>query len=354
MSRQSCRLRAAAIGVIESMAGFEFPVLVGDIGGTNARYALVLSADGESVPFDTVRTADFVNIDVAIRDKILPNATAAPKSAILAIAGPISGDEIELTNCPWVVRPYVMMEMLGLTDIIVINDFEAQALAVASLGPEHLEQIGGGKPVEGASRVVLGPGTGLGVAGLVNISDIWFPVPGEGGHMDMGPRTERDYQVFPHIETIGGRVSGEQILCGRGLVNLYRAVCSADGVDPTLSQPQEITAAAFDGGNAHARETLDLFSRFLGRVAGDLALVFMARGGVYLSGGIAQKIIPVLKNGSLRADFDNKEPHSAFMRETPVFVITHPLAAVAGLSAYARHPEGFGIKLEGKRWRKTD
>lgn len=332
------------------MASYTFPVLVGDIGGTNARFALILSADGEVIDLEPIRTADFANIDVAIRDAILPKCPAAPKTAILAIAGPISGDEIELTNCPWVVRPKIMMPMLGLAEIVIINDFEAQALAVASLGPEHLEQIGGGSVEHGASRVVLGPGTGLGVAGLINISGTWYPVPGEGGHMDMGPRTERDYQVFPHIEKLGGRVSGEQILCGRGLVNLYRAVCAADGVDPTLTQPHEVTAAAFDGGNAHARETLDLFGKFLGRVAGDLALVFMARGGVYLSGGIAQKIVPVLKNGGLRADFENKEPHSEFMRDIPVFVITHPLAAVAGLSAYARHPEGFGIKLDGKRW----
>jgi glucokinase len=335
--------------VIERMAGFEFPVLVGDIGGTNARFAMLL-ANGEAISFDSVRTADFANIDIAIRDTILPNAPSAPKTAILAIAGPISGDEIELTNCPWVVRPYVMMEMLGLKDIIVINDFEAQALAVAALGPEHLEQIGGGAAVEGASRVVLGPGTGLGVAGLINISGTWYPVPGEGGHVDMGPRTPRDYQVYPHIEALDGRVSGEQILCGRGLVSLYRAVCISDGVAPQYAQPQDVTAAAFNGADPRAAETLDLFSAYLGRLAGDLALIFMARGGVYLSGGIAQKIIPVLKSGSMRAAFDNKAPHSAFMRETPVFVITHPLAAVAGLSAYARRPDGFGINLSGKRW----
>ncbi len=342
---------AAANKAIDSMAGFEFPVLVGDIGGTNARFALLLSADGEAIQFGNVRTADFTNIDVAIRDAVLANAPAAPKTAILAIAGPISGDEIELTNCPWVVRPYVMMDMLGLKDIIVINDFEAQALAVASLGPEHLEQIGGGEAVDGASRVVLGPGTGLGVAGLINIAGTWYPVPGEGGHVDMGPRSERDYQVFPHIEEIGGRVSGEQILCGRGLVSLYRAVCKADGVEGKLSEPQQVTAAAFDGTDARAVETLGLFSTYLGRLAGDLALIFMARGGVYLSGGIAQKIIPVLKQGGMRDGFENKAPHSEFMRGTPVFVITHPLAAVAGLSAYARHPQRFGINLSGKRWK---
>jgi glucokinase len=244
-----------------------------------------------------------------------------------------------------------MIETLGFNDVIVINDFEAQALAVASLGREHLEQIGGGEPLDGASRVVLGPGTGLGVAGLVRSANAWLPVPGEGGHIDVGPRTARDYEIFPHVETIEGRISGEQLLCGRGLVNLYRAICAADGVVPMLGEPKDVTGAAATG-NPQAVETLDLFATYLGRVAGDIALVFMARGGVYLSGGIAQRILPVLKKGAMRAAFDDKAPHSPAMRSIPVFVMTHPLAAVAGLSAYAVNPDGFSLNLSGKRWRR--
>lgn len=334
----------------EHVSGFEFPILVGDIGGTNARFALILSAGAAPVSFENVQTADFVNIDVALRDAIFPHLDVFPKTAILAIAGPISGDEIQLTNCPWVVRPYVMMQMLGLLDIVVINDFEAQALAVASLGREHLCQIGGGEPVDGASRVVLGPGTGLGVAGLVYTNGCWLPIPGEGGHVDIGPRTIRDYEVFPHIELIEGRVSGEQILCGSGMVSLYRAVCAADGAVPVYAEPKQITEAAFAKSDPRAQETVALFATYLGRLAGDLALIFMARGGVYISGGIAQKIISILQNGAMRDAFDDKAPHSEFMRSLPVFVITHTLAAVAGLSAYASKPGSFNIDLHGKRW----
>jgi glucokinase len=343
-----------------TMSAYTFPVLVGDIGGTNARFALVLSVDGEAVALQPIRTADFVNIDVAIRDAILPKCPSPPKTAILAIAGPISGDEIELTNCKWVVRPKVMMPMLGLSELVVINDFEAQALAVASLSPEHLEQIGGGALVPGATRVVLGPGTGLGVAGLINISGIWYPVPGEGGHVDMGPRTAREYAIFPHIDEIReddgkkrdmkGRVSGEQILSGVGLVNLYNAICKADGKKATLEKPEEVTAAAANATDAGAVETVELFATCLGRLAGDLASIFMARGGVYISGGVAPRIKSVLKSGGLRNAFDNKVPHTGTMQEIPVFLVTHENPAVAGLSAYARHPEGFGIKLDGKRW----
>jgi glucokinase len=192
----------------------------------------------------------------------------------------------------------------------------------------------------------------LGVAGLVRTGESWLPVPGEGGHVDMGPRTARDYQIFPHIELLEGRISGEQILCGRGMVSLYRAICAADKITPVYSEPKQVTEAAFAGKDATAIETVELFATYLGRLAGDLALIFMARGGVYLSGGIAQKIITVLQDGSMRHAFDDKAPHSAFMKETPVFVVTHPLAAVAGLSAYALKPRSFALNLSGKRWRR--
>ncbi len=333
--------------------GFEFPVLVGDIGGTNARFALIESANSEPQSFANVQTSDFSNIDIAILESILPQTKVRPKTAILAIAGPISGDEIELTNCLWVVRPWVMMDVLGLKEIVVINDFEAQALAVASLGKEHLLQIGGGEAIDGASRVVLGPGTGLGVAGLVRTGTSWLPIPGEGGHVDMGPRTPRDYEIFPYIELLEGRISGEQILCGRGLVSLYRAICTADGLAAIHTEPKQVTEAAVSGSDPSAQEAVELFAVYLGRLAGDLALIFMARGGVYLSGGIAQKIVPVLQNGGMRAAFNDKAPHSQFMKAIPVFVMTHPLAAVAGLSAYACNPQSFNLNLHGKRWNQT-
>lgn len=328
----------------------KFPVLVGDIGGTNGRFALLTSRGAELISFPNVRTADFPNIDDAIRDAIFPATDIRPKTTILALAGPINGDEIELTNCPWVIRPKVMMATLGFEEVIVLNDFEAQALAVVALDKQHLEQIGGGDVAPVAGRVVLGPGTGLGVAGLINARGVWQPIPGEGGHTDVGPRSTRDAQIFPFLEQIEGRISAEQILCGRGMVNLYRAICRADKIDPVYGQPIDVTAAAANG-DAQAKETLSLFATYLGRVAGDLALVFMAKGGVYLSGGIAQKILPVLKQGEFRAAFNDKAPHTEMMSHMPVFVMTHPLAAVIGLAAFARNPFSFGVNMDGRHWR---
>ena len=223
-----------------------FPILIGDIGGTNARFAILVDSYAEPKEFPVVQTADFATLDDAIQAAILDRTSIQPRSAVLAVAGPVDGDEIELTNCPWVVRPKQMIANLGLDDIVVLNDFEAQALAVVALDEQHLVKIGGGEPERSAGRVVLGPGPGLGVAGLVHARNMWFPVPGEGGHMDMGPRSDRDFEVFPHLERIEGRISGEQILCGRGLVTLYRAVAKADRAEPVHSTPAAITGAALD------------------------------------------------------------------------------------------------------------
>ncbi|MDG4878376.1 glucokinase [Mesorhizobium sp. WSM4935] len=335
----------------EDEKGLRFPVLIGDIGGTNARFSIVLDANSEATEPHIVQTANFKTIDEAIQAAVLDRSSIQPNSAMLAIAGPVDGDEIPLTNCPWVVKPRQMLANLDLSEVVVLNDFEAQALAVVALGEEHMEKIGGGTPEPHASRVVLGPGTGLGVAGLIYALNHWIPVPGEGGHMDIGPRTPRDFDVFPHIDKLEGRISGEQILCGRGLVNVYRAVARTDGKPMPFTTPTEITAAALARTDAVAEEALKLFVTCLGRTAGDLALVFMGRGGVFLTGGIAQKIVPALKEGNFRAAFEDKAPHSALMREMPVYVITHPLAALLGLAAYARTPSLFGVNTAGRHWR---
>lgn len=328
-----------------------FPILIGDIGGTNARFAILLDAYAEPKEFPILATVDFETIDEAIQTGVLDKTSLQPRSAILAVAGPIKGDEIDLTNCDWVIQPKAMIRDLGFESVMVINDFEAQALAAASLGPEYLEKIGGGEIKASSSRVVVGPGTGLGVSGLVHARHTWFPVPGEGGHVDMGPRTKRDYELFPLFEQIEGRVSAEQLLCGRGMMNIYRAVCTADGVKPGAMNPSEVTSAWSAGSDPQAAETIDLFATYLGRVAGDLALVFMARGGVFLAGGIAQKIIPALQKPGFREAFEDKAPHSGIMKMIPTFVITHPLAALSGLAAYARTPVRFGVSTEGRRWK---
>lgn len=334
---------------LDSGQALKFPILIGDIGGTNARFALLVDAFADPKTFPVVQTADFATLDDAIQASVLDKTSLQPKSAVLAVAGPIDGNEIELTNCNWVVRPREMLKTIGVEEIIVLNDFEAQALAVSSLPDSARQKIGGGIPAEGASRVVVGPGTGLGVAGLVRARKMWIPVAGEGGHIDLGPRTPRDLAIWPHLRTIENRVSAEQILCGRGLVNLYEAICRADGAEPNKVSPAEVTEGALANDPA-ALEAVQLFSTYLGRVAGDLALIFMARGGVYIAGGIFQRLLPMVKPEALRTAFEDKAPHGDLMREMPLYVITEPLAALAGLATFARTPRFFGIETTGRRW----
>ncbi|GGE08778.1 glucokinase [Aureimonas endophytica] len=329
---------------------FKFPILIGDIGGTNARFAILVDAFAEPKSFPIVRTADYPTIDEAIQAAVLDKTSLQPKAAVLAVAGPIDGEAIELTNCPWVVRPREMMKNLDLGEIIVLNDFEAQALAVSALPDSGRRKVGGGIPHEGASRVVVGPGTGLGVAGLVRARKMWIPVAGEGGHVDLGPRTERDRALWPHLEAIEGRISGEQILSGRGMVNLYRALSAADGAEPVHAEAAAITEAALSGKDPRAAETCALFCTYLGRIAGDLALIFMARGGVYIGGGIIQHLLPIFDEREFRAAFEDKAPHRHLLADMAVFLITEPLAALAGLATFARTPRFFGIETAGRRW----
>jgi hypothetical protein len=190
----------------EAEARMPFPVLIADIGGTNARFAIVVDSNAEPKRFPPIKTAEYETLDVAIQQTVLDKTSVVPKSAVLAVAGPTDGDEIDLTNCHWIVRPKTLIADLGFSDVLVMNDYEAQALAVVALDAQYLKPIGNGERVEYSNRVVIGPGTGLGVAGIVHGSNSWIPVAGEGGHVDLGPRTARDYEIFPHLETIGGRI----------------------------------------------------------------------------------------------------------------------------------------------------
>ncbi len=332
-----------------------FPALIADIGGTNARFALVPDENSPPLRFASVLTADFATIDDAIAAVLPPDAR--PHSAVLALAGPIQGDRVPLTNCHWVVEPRRMIARFGLDEVILLNDFEALSLSLPALSGADLLPVGAGAPVANAPQVVVGPGTGLGAAALIHANGAWVPVPGEGGHIDLAPVSARDFEIWPHLERpyqgdAFARIEGETLLCGSGLVRLYRAVAGANGVAPRFDDPSEITAAAIERSDATAEEALELFCVHLGRLAGNLALTFMACGGVFLAGGIAAKIAPFLRQSGFRQAFIDKVPHQAMMDRMPTSVVVHPEPALAGITAYARHPELFGVVTDGRRWLK--
>jgi glucokinase len=328
-----------------------FPVLIGDIGGTNARFSLVPDETGEVHRFPNVHTADFSSIDDAIEAVVIDKGGARPQSAMLALAGPISGDRVPLTNCPWVVEPKKTVARFGLSEMVLLNDFEAQSLALPGLTEADIEPIGGGTMTADGARVVLGPGTGLGAGALIPARGMWVPVPGEGGHIDLSPVSERDFAIWPNVERTGGRIGAETLLCGSGMVRLYRAVCASDGVQPEFATPKDVTEAGLSGASRQAAETLSLFATHLGRVAGNLALVFMPTGGVFLAGGISAKIAPVLKSGGFREAFLAKWPHQRLLERMATSIVTKEDAALAGIAAFARAPASFAVNLTGRRWR---
>ncbi|PIO98420.1 Glucokinase [uncultured Pleomorphomonas sp.] len=327
-----------------------FPVLFADIGGTNARFALLTDADGDIRHFDTVETRLFPTVEDAIQSAVIDAGAPAPRSLVFALAGPIGEESTQLTNCPWVVTPKRLIERFRLDHVILFNDFEALGLCLPGLKPKDLVTVGGALPPERGTKVVIGPGTGLGAAGLVDAAGLWVPVPGEGGHIDLAPVTARDYDIWPHIERAGGRVTGETIICGAGLLRLYRAVAAAGKNFPACDTPAAVTAAA-EAGDPIAVETVALFAEHLGRIAGNLALTFLAHGGVYLAGGIAPRIVKVLQQGSFRAAFEDKYPHQSLMAALPTAIIVHDRPALAGLVDFARRPSTFGLRLDGRHWR---
>lgn len=330
-----------------------FPVLIGDIGGTNARFALLEGADTAIERMPDVRTDDYRTLEDAIADVVLPRTTLRPRSAMLALAGPIAGDRIALTNSDWVVEPGKTLAQTGMEEMILLNDFEALSLSLPGLTDADIDPVGAGTVSANGAKVVLGPGTGLGAGALVRGRQSWIPVPGEGGHVDLGPVSDRDFAIWPHLEKLHGRISAETLLCGAGLVRLYRGICTTDGVAPRFASPAEITEAGLSNKDRQAVEALTLFATYLGRLAGNMALIFMARGGVYLAGGISARIAPVLKSGAFRAPFLDKAPHDGLLEAMPTSLIVSADPALAGIAAFACAPSRFVIDLTGRRWRAS-
>ncbi len=323
---------------------FDFPVLIGDIGGTNARFAMVRQAEGHVDRFEPVRLSKFSGIDEAIHQSVLAHTQARPATTLLAIATPLVGDVFRLTNAPWTIDPRRMLAEFSLKQVLLMNDFAAQGLATLALGPEHLAPLGGGPILENHPKVAVGPGTGLGIANIVNVGGKWAVIPGEGGHIDLGPRTAREMAVWPHLAKEKGRMSAELALSGRGLENLYGAICATDGHPPATNNAAEISRLAMETADPQAREAVMLFVTLFARVAGDMALLTLARGGIYVAGGILQKLLPMIDAGQFRAVFEDKAPHEAILQSIPVNVMTHPTAALEGLVAWVRHPERFSLE----------
>ena len=305
--------------------------LVGDVGGTNARFAVADLDDITISHFASFRCAMFASFSAAIK-AYLATIPHRPPVASIAIAGPVSGEVFHLTNLSWSFTMDELRSATEATHIQLINDFEALALSLPHLHPDDLHKIGGGEPVEEAAKAVLGPGTGLGVAGLIGSASGWVAMPSEGGHISFAVEDTEELAILDHMMQDNGHVSCERLISGPGLVRAYQALAETGGATVGLRSASEIVNHALARSDPFAEEALGYFVRWLGRFAGDVALVLGARGGIYLGGGIAPKILDALTTGAFRTAFQSKGRLSSYLAPIPVYLIK---AADAGLRGAA-------------------
>lgn len=330
---------------------FAYPLLVADIGGTNARFAVVMEPGGPLRPLAQLHTGSYASLVAAAEAALGRAGDLFPRSAILCAAGPCDGRRIKLTNATWTIDGPEIADALSLDQGLLLNDFEAQALALPAL-PEHgLRDLTAGLAAHGPTRVVLGPGTGLGVAGLTEAAGRFIPLPSEGGHVDFAPMDAAEAAIWMALERVEGRHTAESILSGPGLARLHRARLAVAGGESSTEEAPQIVERALAGQDGECRETVVLFLRLVARFAGDMALTFGAAGGVYLAGGILPRLAPLIDAPAFVAAFADKPPVAAFAKAIPVRLVTTPDAVLYGLAAIGRAPERYAMEWERRLWR---
>lgn len=311
--------------------------LVGDVGGTNARFALARQIDGRPVlehfqRFPAEAHPTFLDGVKAYLD----GCPVRPTRGVIAVAGPVTDGAIDLTNSPWRVSEGEL-QTLGLNPVRLINDFEALAWGAPGLTGEDLASLGG--PSEGdphAAIALVGPGTGFGVSILArDACGREMALPGEGGHACFAPGDDVEDEVLRILRRRFGRVSIERLICGPGLLNLHHALAQIDGRASDIDDPAQITTEAMADANSACAATLNRFCAMLGAVAGDIALTAGARGGVYVAGGIVPRILPFIQASPFRQRFENKGRFEAYMTAIPTRVILQKQAALVGAARAA-------------------
>jgi glucokinase len=309
-------------------------ILLGDIGGTTARFA-VLTGDRLG-PIDHVAVSRYQTAIDAISG-FLGNRADRGRigGAVLGVAGPVEGGRCVITNSHWVTDAGELRTAFGFDFVNLMNDFEAIARALPHLRAQDVRLLAGGQAVPGEPMVVLGPGTGLGIAALVPRGNDMTVVATEGGHATLPGATSREDAVIAHLRGRFGHASAERALSGPGLENLHVAIAAIDHVALASRSAAEITRHAIDRRCATCRSTVDMFCSMLGTVAGNFALTFRARGGVYIAGGIAPRLVDYLAQSEFRVRFEGKGRFRGYLEGIPTTIIVNPDAAFLGLGSFA-------------------
>lgn len=315
--------RAAAPLASKTAAPTSFPRLLADVGGTNIRLASQFAPAAPLVHGARYACADFETLQDAISHHLEREGLDPPRCGAIGIATAITGDQVRMTNHHWAFSIKALQQALGLEKLLVLNDFSALALALPALQPEATRQIGQGRAVSGAPIGLIGPGTGLGVSGLVQagVGKGLVPIVGEGGHVTLSSFEPEEAAVLAVLHRQFGHVSAERALSGPGLENLFRALTEVRGLNAAALEAREITTAALAGGHGLAEATLGLFCSLLGHVAGNLALMLGARGGLYVGGGIVPRLGSWLDRSLFRARFEDKGRCRSYLQEIPTFVV---------------------------------
>lgn len=320
----------------------ELPFLVADIGGTNARFALA-SGDAEQRPvlsaIRELRAADYPTLGAAAQHYLGLCGTQV-ETAVFAVASPVTGDQIKITNNPWAFSVQALRAELGLRALKLINDFAAVGHAVPHLGRADVQAIGAmperlARDHSDGHYSVLGPGTGLGVGRLLLRKGETIVIETEGGHVGFAPTDGYELKILELMLRQYPRVSAERLLSGSGLLNLYRTVAEIEGLAADAETPAQITAQAEADPDGLAGRTVALFCALLGSFTGDTVLAHGAWDGVYLAGGITQKLVKWLAHGTFRARFERKGRFEPLLQRVPTLVITHPHVGLLGSAACA-------------------
>jgi len=319
------------------------PFLVADIGGTHGRVALMRAARDEARPVDMLASRVFVcgqfpSLSDLLRTFVDADLQGPVKHCVLACAGQIMGNEVVNDNLAWPIHLAQLRDALELDEVAVLNDFEALAYALDGPLADGSRHLCGPNTHASGPTLVIGPGTGLGAAVHVPGPAGGFVLPTEAGQMDFSPNSVRERDVLAHLVPQGGYVAFEHIVSGPGLLTLYAILCTLDGDAPTLETPEAVSAAAVACSDAHAMEAVDIFCAALGSFSGNLAMAFMATGGVYLAGGFLSSLFDLLQ----RSDFEERFLHGrsarALLSQVPVRVTEHGLHGVHGAARwYLRH-----------------
>lgn len=326
-----------------------YPWLVADVGGTNARFGTVAGPGADVEDVRVLPVAGHAGPAAAVRAYLegQPAGTARPQSAAFALATPVQGDRIALTNGAWDFSRSGTQAELGLKTFLCINDFEAQALSLPKLKPHQIKAWGdvpapmGHAPV-GTILAVIGPGTGLGVGGVIRAPGLWLTLPGEGGHTTLAPGDDFESAVIAAARREFPHVSAERFLSGIGLPVLCRSVATAmgQGEDVAALPADQIVARGLSGESPACARTLELFCGLLGSLAGNVALTLGSRGGVFIGGGIVPRLGDYFFKSQFRARFEAKGRLHTFVDPIPTALITDTLAALSGAALALEQVEG--------------